>query len=146
MQIPLPKALANPVEFVLNIDLRRLLENEEFDLERLQKLVDEFKKLSIELDKPTLSFVASQKINTLMKGFYQTPEDVSLLETIENIFRILSAIPLELDMWESQNIYFSIGKRLYGEMREKSEKDDQTAKKWVEHFNRLGDYLRVRIT
>jgi len=146
MGIPLPKALATPVEFVLNTDIRKLLENEELDLERIQKSVEEIKRLSLEPDKPTLSFAASQRINTLMEGLSKTPEDVSLLETIEAIFRILSALPLELDLWKTQNIYFSIGKKIYGRMREKAERGDQTAKKWVEHFNSLGNYLYVRST
>jgi len=146
MGIPLPKALATPVEFVLNTDIRKLLENEELDLERIQKSVEEIKRLSLEPDKPTLSFAASQRINTLMEGLSKTPEDVSLLENIEAIFRILSALPLELDLWKTQNIYFSIGKKIYGRMREKTERGDQTAKKWVEHFNSLGNYLYVRST
>lgn len=145
MQIPLSKALATPVEFILNTDLRKLLESEELDLDRLQNLVEEVKRWSFELDKTTLGFVASQKINTLMERLFQTPEDVSLLETIEAIFKILSALPLELDIWKAQNIYFSIGQQLYAEMGERAEKGDETAEKWVEHFNSLGNYLSVRI-
>ncbi|MEA1943755.1 MAG: DUF3536 domain-containing protein [Euryarchaeota archaeon] len=144
LQIPLPKALAITVEFILNTDLRKLLETEELDLEHLQKLVEEAKKWSFELDMTTLGFVASQRINSLMEKLSMTPEDVSLLETIETIFRTLSALSLELDLWKTQNIYFSISRQLNGGMRERAEKGDQTAKKWVEHFNNLQDYLYVR--
>jgi alpha-amylase/alpha-mannosidase (GH57 family) len=143
LQIPLPKALANTVEFILNTDLRKSLENEELDLEHLQKLVGEAKKWSFELDRTTLGFVASQKINSLMEKLFETPEDVSLLETIETIFRILSALSLELDLWKAQNIYFSISRQLNGGMREGAEKGDRTAQKWVEHFSSLQDYLYV---
>ena len=146
MGILLPKALATPMEFILNTDIYKLLESEELDVDRLQNLVEGIKKLSLELDKTTLGFVASQKINSLMERLSQTPEDVSLLEPIEAIFRILSALPLEFDLWKTQNIYFSIGKQLYSRMREKAEKGDQAAKKWVEHFNSLENYLHVRST
>ncbi len=144
MQIPLPKALATCVEFIVNTDLRKLLQDEELDLDRLQNLVEEVKRWSFEPDKTTLGFVATQKITTLMEKLSRTPEDVSLLETIEAIFRILSALPLELDLWKTQNIYFSIGKQLYGGMRQKAEMGDQAAKKWIEHFNSLENYLHVR--
>jgi len=144
--ILLPKAFVATTEFIINTDIRKLLEDEELDLERLQKLAEEAKRWIIELDKTTLGFVASQKINSLMERLSQTPEDVSLLEPIEAIFRILSALPLELDLWKTQNIYFSIGKQLYSRMREKAEKGDQAAKKWVEHFNSLENYLHVRST
>lgn len=143
---PLPKALATPLEFILNTDLRKLLENEELDLDRLQKLIEEVKRWSFEPDKITLGFVASQRINKFMEKLSQTPEDVLVLKKIEAILRILSVLPLELDMWKAQNVYFSIGKQLYSGMRENAEKGDNNAKKWIEHFNRLGHYLQVKIT
>jgi hypothetical protein len=144
LRIPLPKALAAIAEFILNTDIRKSLETEELDLEPLQKLVEEAKKWSFELDKTTLGFVAGQRINSLMEKLSRTPEDVSLLETIETIFRILSALSLELDLWKSQNLCFSISKQLNGGMREGKERGDETAKKWVSHFNNLQDYLYVR--
>jgi len=144
LRIPLPKALAATAEFVLNTDLRKSLETEELDLEHLQKLVEEIKKWSFELDRTTLGFVASMRINSLMVKLSMTPEDVSLLETIETIFRTLSALSPELDLWKTQNIYFSISKQLNGGMRERGESGDETAKKWVEHFNNLQDYIYVR--
>ena len=143
LQIPLPKALATTVEFVLNTDIRKSLETEELDLEHLQKLVEEAKKWSFELDMTTLGFVASKKINSLMEELSRTPEDLSLLERIETIFRILSALPLEIDLWKTQNVCFSISKQLNGGMRRSAERGDQTAKEWVEHFDNLQDYLCV---
>jgi len=144
LRIPLPKALANTVEFILNTDLRKSLETEELDLEHLQKLVEEAKKWSFELDMTTLGFVASQKIDSLMEQLSMTPEDVLLLERIETIFGILSALPLELDLWKTQNICFSISRQLNCEIRESAKRGDQTAKKWVEHFDNLQDYIGVR--
>ena len=144
LRIPLPKALAATAEFVLNADLRKSLETEELDLEDLQKLVGQVKKWSFELDMTTLGFVASQRINSLMEQLSMTPEDVLLLERIETIFGILSALPLELDLWKTQNICFSISKQLSGEMRESAERGDQTAEKWVEHFDNLQEYLYLR--
>ena len=144
LRIPLPKALAATAEFVLNTDLRKSLETEELDLEHLQKLVEEIKKWSFELDRTTLGFVASQRINSLMEKLSLTPEDVSLLKRIETIFRILSALSLELDLWKTQNIYFSISKQLNSGMRERVERGDETAKKWVEHFDNLQDYIYMR--
>ena len=144
LRIPLPKALAAIAEFVLNTDIRKSLETEELDLEHLQNLVEEAKKWSFELDRTTLGFVASKRINSLMEKLSRTPEDVSLLERIETIFRTLSALSLELDLWKTQNIYFSISKQLNGGMGERGESGDETAKKWVEHFNNLQDYIYVR--
>ncbi len=142
--IPLPETLETVMEFTLNRDLRKLLEDDEFDLERLEKLVKKMKKWSFEPDKTTMGFVVSQKINKLMERLSQTPEDVSLLETIEVTLEILSVFPLELNLWKAQNIYFSIGKKFCGSMQKKAEMSDPTANKWFEHFSKLEEFLGVK--
>jgi alpha-amylase/alpha-mannosidase (GH57 family) len=144
MQIPLPKAFATATELLISTDIRRELKNEELDFERIEKLVEEAKRWSLELDKKSLGFFATQKINSLMQSFSQAPYKVALLETIENVFKALTALALQLDLWKAQNIYFSIGTQRYDEMEKKSDKGDTRAKKWLEHFNRLGEYLNVR--
>jgi len=144
MHIPLPKAFVTTTELLISTDIRRELKNEELDFERIEKLAEEVKRWSLELDRKGLGFFASQRINSLMQRFSQTPFNVTLLETIENVFRILTALALQLDLWKAQNIYFSIGTQRYDEMEEKSNKGDTRAKKWLKHFNKLGEYLNVR--
>ncbi len=145
MRIPLPRPLATAVHYILNGDLRRLLESKEPDFERLQELVEEVKRWPFELDKTTLGFVATQKMNALMEGLSKAPEEGSFLETLEALFGILSQLSLELDLWRAQNIYFSIGKQCYGSMRERADRKDQIAKKWVDLFDSVGQYLHVRV-
>ena len=143
MGIPLPKAFATATELILSTDIRHELHREELDLEEIQKLVEESKRWSLELDKKSLGFVASQRVNSLMQRLAEIPEDTTLLETIGDVLRVLSAIPLELDLWKAQNIYFSIGTQRQDEMEKRSDQGDSNAKKWIEHFNRLGEYLNV---
>ena len=145
MRIPLPKPLATAVQYILNGDLRRLLEREELDFERLQEIVEEVKRWPFEFDKTTLGFIASQKMNALIEELSKTPEEVSLLETLEALSRIVSQLSLELDLWRAQNIYFSIGKQLSGRMRERADTKDQIAKKWIDLFDSVGQYLHVRV-
>jgi alpha-amylase/alpha-mannosidase (GH57 family) len=145
VQMPLPKVLADTMEFIFNLDLRKVIENEELDIERLQKLVEEVERWSFEPDRTTLSFVASRKIHALMEKIDENPEEASRIEILESTLGVLSKLALELDLWKSQNIYFSVGKRLYGKMKEQSDRGEQTAKRWIDLFHSLGDYLQVRI-
>ncbi len=145
-RIPLPKALAVPVEYILNVDLRKSLENEELVPDKLQKLVEEVRIWSFEPDKVTLAFVAGQRVNGLMEKLSQNPEDVHILESIETILKLLSPLSLDLNLWKSQNIYFYIGKQLYVGKREKAERGDENAKKWIDHFDALGHYLQAKVT
>jgi hypothetical protein len=142
--IPPPTALSTVIRFILNMDIRKLLEDKETDLEQLQRLVEEMKKWSLEPDKTLLEFVATQKINTLMVRLSKTPEDVPLLETIDNTLKILSTLHLELNLWKAQNIYFSIVKKVCIVIPKKAELADSKTKKLSEHFNSLEEFLKVK--
>ncbi len=145
IRISLPQALSSTVEFIMNRELRELLENEEPDLGRLQELVNEVKQWSFELDNASLSFVASQRINKLMQKLWGNPDDIRLLGFIENIFKILSALQLQLDLWKAQNIYFLLGKKLT-ELTDntKAQHQDSQTQKWMKSFKTLGSYLEVK--
>jgi len=144
MTMPLPRALINTGEFITNTDLRMLLEEDTFDSERFKQLVGNIKQWSFKLERTTLSYVAGEKITLLMENLFADPEDVFLIETIEEILKHLRKLPLDLDLWKVQNLYFSLGKRVYRNMLKRSEDGDNVARKWVNHFHNLEHYLRVR--
>jgi len=143
MRIPLPKAFATATELIIGTDIREELRSEELDFERIEKLVEETKRWALELDMKSLGFVASQRINALMEQLSKAPEEISLLETIETAFKVLSALPLQLDLWKAQNIYFALGKERYDEMEERAAGGDKASKEWIDHFKSLGDNLHV---
>jgi hypothetical protein len=143
-RVPLPKAFSTTVEFILNTDFRRLMEDEEFDLERLQKLVDEFKKWDLQPDRTLLSFVTSKKLDRLMEEVSEKPQDLSLWKNVKDLLEILRDFPLDLDLWKSQNIYFKVCQQLGGEMEKRSQVGDEGAKKWVDYLSKMGEYLRVK--
>ena len=143
-RVPLPKAFSTTVEFILNTDFRRLMEDEEFDLERLQKLVDEFTRWDLKPDRALLSFVTSKKVDRLMEEVLEKPQDLSLWETVIGILEILSEFPLDLDLWKSQNIYFKVCHQLGGEMKKKSQAGDEEAKRWIDCLSKMGEYLKVK--
>ena len=143
MNMPLPKALSTPAEFILNEDISKAIQDEPTNLDRLQILAEESARLSLQLDIPTLQFEADKKINRLMTRFADSPQDVELLETIEATIKILSTIVTELNVQTAQNVFFDISKKIYPQMVDKAKAGDQSAQKWVEHFKNLGQYLGV---
>ena len=79
-----------------------------------------------------------------MEELSKKPQDLSLLENIEKLLQILSSLPLELNLWKAQNIYFSIGRQLCIKIQEKAKQGDKIAPKWLSHFNTIGSYLKVK--
>jgi alpha-amylase/alpha-mannosidase (GH57 family) len=143
MNMPLPKALSAPAEFVLNQEICRELRDAESDLAKLRRLVDEADRLSLKLDETTIRFEAARKINRLMDRLESSPDDVGILEIIEATLGILSAMDSHLDLQKAQNVFFSICSQKYPDMNKKADSGDERAKKWVHHFQNLARYLDV---
>ncbi|MGE5402668.1 MAG: DUF3536 domain-containing protein [Ignavibacteriales bacterium] len=145
-RLPLPNAIATAVEFVINTDIRKILESEgPVDQEKLKKLSQEAYKWQIQLDKPTLNFAASNKINSLVEMLSDNPTDQALLEEITETMSILNSIGLDLNLWKAQNILFLISKEHLTPMKAKAKKGTQYAKKWTEYFNRLEYEMQIKL-
>ena len=144
MRMPLPKPLAMTAEFVLNTDLRRILEDKELALQKLEKLAQELKRWPAELDQRALGFAASRRLDEHMKRLAKSPDDLSLMKKVIAALRVLKELPLDLTLWRPQNVYFSIGKRVYKDMAGKADSGDATAADWGKCFNDLGGLLEQK--
>ncbi len=142
--VPLPKAFSASVEFILNADFRKLMGEDELDINGIKKIVDEFKKWTLHPDKTLLGFVTSSKINKIMAELHANPDNMSLLKTIDNLLEILRDFPLDLNLWKSQNIYFTLCKGLHSEMQEKINSGDPLAQDWMESMKNIGRHLHVK--
>ncbi len=140
---PLPRSFISAAEHIVNSDLKQIFEGD-IDIEKLEILIAEIKKWPVAIDKAGIGFTASRRINMLMDEFSRTPLDVSLLDTIDTILKHLNSLAIDLDLWKAQNIYFSIGKTYYTDMKSKSEKPDSEYRPWIEAFRKMGYYLHVK--
>lgn len=142
LQIPAPKAIITPAEFILNNDIRKMLNSESIDFERLEQLVGEYVKLGIEPDNE-LSYEGNKKIISLVKNLAKNPDDVEQLQKIYNIIHLLSELKLDIDFWEATNIFFLIGRQKYDEFKSKAEAGDEKFKSWLDYFNKISYFLNL---
>jgi alpha-amylase/alpha-mannosidase (GH57 family) len=145
MQIPPPKVLEEPVWYIINLDLKKVLSDPNLDTIRLAALVDEMTKGKFEPDTATLNFNASIAITDLMQRLFENPDDLILMEKIITVFMLLSPLSLKYNLWECQNDYFHIGQKKTAAMQVLSETGDAHAKQWMKLFEDLGGYLGVKV-
>ncbi len=145
MNMPLPKALAAPAEFVLNHDLCKVIAEEDGNLERLKVLVNEATDLSLQLDKPTIQYEVSKKIDALFRRFETSPNDLKLLTKIEETIHLLLTIVSEFNLQTAQNVIFAISKSTLPQMIDTAGKGDKNAQRWVELFRSLAHYVGVTV-
>ncbi|GAG95254.1 unnamed protein product, partial [marine sediment metagenome] len=89
MNMPLPKALSAPAEFIINEDFCKEIRSDEMNLEALKNLAEEAQRLSLNLDHATICFEGASKINKLMQKFSESTDDIELLLTIDRVLKIL---------------------------------------------------------
>jgi hypothetical protein len=145
LQMPIPKPLTVAAEYVINSDLKKALENDEWNTEKMGNLVKETKRWSLEIDKEMIRYVATAWINTIMERLSHQPQELALLGKVEVVLKLLNSLSVELDLWKAQNTCFSIGKALGKEMKERVEKGEDSARAWVETYRQLCSHLHVKV-
>jgi alpha-amylase/alpha-mannosidase (GH57 family) len=139
---PIPKGLLVTAELTINSDLRRAIENSEFDAAQVAGLIEEVSRWGFEVDRTTLGFVASLRAQELMDRFTRAPQNSALLEQIYAILVALERLALPLDLFKVRSQLFMISKQMLGEMIKRNQQGDAAATEWIERFIRLSDYLR----
>jgi len=144
MQIPPPEVLEDPVWYIINLDLKKILSAEDPDIQRLAVLVGEMTRGKFQPDTATLNFTASRAITTLMQRLLKNPGDALLIEKINAVFTILCPISLDYNLWECQNYYFRIGREKAAGMQVLAGSGSADARRWIRLFEELGCYLGVK--
>ncbi|HCI44579.1 MAG TPA: glycoside hydrolase [Candidatus Omnitrophica bacterium] len=138
LHIALPKALIACIEFILNRDLLDLFAREQTDISALKRIAVEVKRWAFEIDKTRISFVATRRIISLMRGLEKDPRDMRLMESVDDILRAVAPLNLDLDLWRAQRLYLAIARQVSGGSLPTPEP------RWLNFFHKLGDHLNVQ--
>jgi len=140
--IPPPKPLQSAAETVLNMEMAELLMAKTLDLEKLRKVIDESKSLSVTLDYKLLPYLASEKIAREFTRLADDPSNLENITTITALIRMVRHLPLELNLWQSQNIAFRIAQSQYHGYKHRT---DSASAAWVAAFWELCNLLGIRL-
>ena len=141
---PIPKALLVTAEMTINSDLRRAIEQTEFDAAQVAGLIEEVNRWRFEVDRATLGFVASRRAQSWIEQFRRAPKESAPLEQLHVMLTALEGLELGLDLFKVRNQLFVTSKQMLGEMIERNTNGDRNATLWIERFIRLSDYLRLK--
>ncbi len=142
---PLPKPMATAAEFALNGLMRRELEAEPMDVERVRSLLEQVRTAKVNLDATTLEFTMRAALERLLEQFADDPGNMELLGRIEDRIGVASSLPFEVAMWKPQNIWFEIRRAVFDDFAKRSADGDAEAAAWVERFRRLGQSLSAQV-
>jgi len=138
--LPKPPALALAAGFAVNAGLRRALEADPIDIQLIRSFLDMARADEIALDSPTLSYVADLHMKRAMLELQRSSGSREVLDRAVNLARGLSELPLELNLWQAQNIWHEI-LHSTSEMLAGLAPEERDA--WLEGFNDLGFCLSI---
>ncbi len=143
LKVPLPTPFYLTGEYIANIKLCKIFQDDNIDNKEILNVFKEIKQFSFEIDKPTLEYLARKRIISLMGKCMDSPHNIPLYKSLEAILGIINELSLEVDIWEAQNIYFNLCKKIYLEINSKAFKDDNSTKDLFRIMKRISNYLMV---
>jgi len=108
VQAPLPGLLRSTAEAVLSSAVERALAEPEPDLERVRTLLDTAARQHISLDAAGLEVTLRQRLNATVEQWARKPADLHLLELAESVASVARVVPFEVNLWNSQNVYYEL--------------------------------------
>lgn len=139
--IPVPKVLRTAAEFDLNLQIRRLVDEDPLPLAEIEVRLREARDESVTLDETTL-MAFRRAIERASELFRERPDDADRLETLEALVSIVRDAKLAVDLRAAQNRYYRMRKSMRGAI-EASAAQNEAARHWIELFDTLGEKLSI---
>ncbi len=144
MNVPLPSALIQAVGYLRHQEIYRLLERPDPDITELRSFAGQIKNEVFDLDQKTMGPALSRTLERILGKIDQDPEDSASLRLLDAIIAVVDDLPLELNLWKSQNRFFYLRKGWFNKLKIRERTGDLDAKADLACLRRIGDYLRVR--
>ena len=135
--VPVPKVLQTAAEFDLNLQIRRLLDEDPPPLMELEARLREAHDEGVGLDE-TSCMAFSTAIEQASERFRDRPDDLDRLEALETLVTIAADAGLTLDLRRTQNRYY----RMRATVRPAVEVSGNGAQ-WLSLFDSLGQKLDI---
>ena len=117
LHTPLPGLLRSTAEAVLSNSVERALAEPEPDLERVRGLLDTAARQHINLDTAGLEVALRQRLNAVVEQWARKPGDLHLLELAESVASVARVVPFEVNLWNSQNVYYELVQAISAQAR-----------------------------
>jgi alpha-amylase/alpha-mannosidase (GH57 family) len=137
-----PPALALAASFAINASLRRALEAEPFDPEIVEDLLARAANDHVTLDSTNLAFSASQRMKRAMIRLEAAAAEASSATALNTLHEALDvadtirSIPFEVSIWQAQNIWNDLLRRI---------DDGYLSRDWKDDFKKLGRAMNIAV-
>ncbi len=143
---PVPREFQIAAEFAINTELRRLVSTEPLNLDRIYALRREAGRSGVRLDSAGLGYALARTIERITEAFGERPEDITLIQRLDEAVSLARTLVFEIDVWKTQNIYYDLLQSVFREFQHEADQGYADARQWVAAFTALGQQLRFRVS
>lgn len=140
--VPLPGVLRTAAEFDVNMQLRRLMEQEEIPLTEVEVLLREAREEGVSLDETTL-MVMERAVRSAASALAEEPQDVEKLQRWEAIVSLMREADVKVDLRKPQDEYYRMKKIIRPVIAASAGNGSSTANRWLQLFDALGEKLSI---
>ncbi len=143
--VPIPRAFYTAAEFTLNLDIGKALAEQAPDAGTVRQIISDIKKWAVAIETVDLEFAARQRVEKMMSDLHKNPSDPDGLEDILEVMELVGSLPLELNLWETQNTFYKLAKCCYRKIATEAASGNPDAVRWANAFGRLGEKLTFNV-
>ena len=137
--VPVPSVLLNIAALVSKADLQNIFRKQMVDVGAVEEIVGNLKKFNLRMESPELEFAIRKTIEKMMYEFSKEPSDSERLVAMERIIELIRSMAIDVNLWETQNVFFSVVQKKYRQLVSIADKENQS--EWSNRFCHLGELL-----
>ena len=137
---PPPQGLDTVFDFVLQSDIRREIQAEQTDLERLRLLLESGSTHNGRVLDSEISFTVKNKLERLMQELAKRPHEIERIQNLQKFVEAVLPVPLGLNLWRVQDLYWEMLQKVAPQFQQQAQEED-SAREWLTQFAALGDRL-----
>jgi hypothetical protein len=138
-------AVETAATFVLYTDLRQQFVTEHTNITQLRTLLEEAKSKSEKFFDEEISYLIKNRMETLMEAISKDAQDVERIRLLHDFAELVNPLPMRLNLWKVQNIYWEMLHWLAPEYKNKAHAGDERSQRWLTEFLRLGEQLSFAV-
>ncbi|MCL5022988.1 MAG: DUF3536 domain-containing protein [Nitrospirae bacterium] len=139
--MPTPEPFCAAAAFILNRDLKKAFSKETPDIEKIKGILSEIGRWEVPLDSVSAEFMLRSRGEEMIAALSRTPAEFSLLSALHLFMELLPSLPVEVNLWKIQNLYYKMAQTVYGDFSSRAIARGAEAARWVELFRAIGEKL-----
>ncbi|HEX2768350.1 MAG TPA: DUF3536 domain-containing protein [Geobacteraceae bacterium] len=138
--MPVPHYFMTTAETALNLKLQKMFTSETVDVGRLREDVNEIRSWNVAVDNVALEFIIRRRLEGKMTALLEEPENVQRLTELLLQVEAVALLPLEVNLWQTQNMYWTMLQSRASELRSTAGGESGLIS-WSEAVRNLGQLL-----